>query len=555
MASPATATVTVQPAPAVISSFAAGLGTLTAGDATTLSWSTSGASSCSLLATDGTYYNANNTPQSVALSDVTETGALTITSITTNGTTVNNTYTATLTCLPAGPNSTATATVTVLAPNQLINPQGLAFANGNLYVANTGGGNVLVYAESKLGNSGNLFQQYNQTLYLPSQPPNYPFPQPVALAFDSSENLYVADTAANAIFVFSPNTYCEDCGYSQVATIDLPPPPTGNPTPSLNVTGVAVDSQGTVYVSTTVNPNNESADTATIYAYPAVNFNNFGTTYTGAPTATWTADSTGSFSEVFTLTYDANTDLLYAGISYTGSDSEVVAYQTLLPLDIANNGSPPAVLPVAQTISNSYVTGPSGIAVDGDFDNIFVANAYFANNYEIEAPLSPVAEFNNGSQVSFSLQGTPNPPLATPTGVAVGNANIYVSDPTNNSIDIYPNSTTSLCANAACVTEPSVSLNVPPGTTYVSPGSTLTYSFSTLGLPASVPAATGNCTQSDNNGSTPQSITAPTSSLPGAQPGTFVLTIPDAYDYTVYVSCSGNGATTPTASASINYGG
>jgi hypothetical protein len=259
---------------------------------------------------------------------------------------------------------------------------------------------------------------------------------------------------------------------------------------------------------------------------------------------------------VSALTFDANNNTLIAGLSYYGEDSELVSYPTYLTM--ALGGPVPVALPVVQYISSPLAT-PAGIAVDGDTDNVFVTNQNFGF---AEGPPA-VVEFNAGSQVTgFSLNpSSVSPPLAAPVGIALGYSNIYVSDPQNNTIDIFPNSATSLCApgNPACVTEPYVFLGVQQTSTSIN--APVPLFFGTVGLPAASPPQSPNCTLTDNSYGGPyySFVTAPTSSLPGASSAgsaTLYVNYPqfqsETGSYTVGISCNYSGyLTTPTTTEPV----
>lgn len=494
---PASATVTVTPL-ANVGSFTANPTTVTAGDAATLTWSATG-SSCSLSATDGTYATAQpvavSTPGSSPPSASTGTGVLT----------QIGTYSATLSCLPAGTNSSATATLSVVAPLPLVYPEGMAFSpNGNLYVANTGTlgegavpGQVLVYAPGTTNSHGQVFQLPVQTLGAAAGVQN-----PAALAFDSNMNLYVADIGAGAVLVFnSAGTPIPG------ATISL----AGG---FANPVGVAVDAGGVVYVAF-------ASDQAFIEVFTYPNGLNNG------PVAgnSWSNDSTGYYGQVNALAYDAAANTVLASIAYNAG-WEVVSYTPAALQSTANN----AVL--NPTLITNNVAVPDGIAVDAG-GNVYVANAYY-----LGSATPAVTEISAGGAPINLMLGTSNPPLQFPAGVAVDTSgNIYVADGTFSSIDVFNNA-----GLFQYIAAPSVSLsatvnNVPVSSATV--GSAVTYSWAASGVPAG-----GNCTLYDNNDYALLNLP-----LTGSQS----LTIPSGDNpYLVSLYCSYGGVSNYTPSSMVS---
>jgi DNA-binding beta-propeller fold protein YncE len=82
--------------------------------------------------------------------------------------------------------------VSIAASHPLNSPQGLAVAaNGNLYVANTGGNQVLVYSPAHA--------------QLTAKTITANISSPASVAFDPSGNVWVANTASSSITEYSPN--------------------------------------------------------------------------------------------------------------------------------------------------------------------------------------------------------------------------------------------------------------------------------------------------------------------------------------------------------------
>jgi hypothetical protein len=498
-------TVTVAP-PAVITSFAASASTSGVGNQLNLNWSATSAQSCSLSATDGTWA----TPGGVsATSGAVLTGVLTQVA----------TYQATLTCLPTGPNSTALVSVNVLAPVPLLNPAGLAFAgNGNLYVANEGqmvgegtpqvNGQILVYAPNTPGSNGQLMQQPQLTIGSPLQ-------NPVALAFDTLGNIYVADVgpSPNQILVFDSAgvqqtgatiTICNDCAYAQI-------------------TGVTVDNSGVVYASVS-----GSSPLIQVFAYASPLQNPQNVNY-------WFTDSSGDeWNSITSIGFDGL--YVWAGIQ-TSNGSELAAYT---PAALNGNTNP---LQLSNRITNSVSTA-AGIAFDeraATQGNILVADAQW--QFAETSPITIYSASNFYSYITPNFNDTANPALNTPAGIAIdGSGNVYVADSNNSAIDVY----TAAALAYEYSPEPAVSLSAAVGGAAIAQGTAqaigtpVTYSWTALAVPAG-----GSCTLSDNQ-DTPTVI----SNLPLS--GSQTLSPPVTGDYTVFISCTySNVQFTPTPSFTI----
>jgi DNA-binding beta-propeller fold protein YncE len=82
--------------------------------------------------------------------------------------------------------------ISIAASHPLNSPQGLAVAaNGNLYVANTGGNQVLVYSPAHA--------------QLTAKTITANISSPASVAFDPSGNVWVANTASSSITEYSSN--------------------------------------------------------------------------------------------------------------------------------------------------------------------------------------------------------------------------------------------------------------------------------------------------------------------------------------------------------------
>lgn len=304
-----------------------------------------------------------------------------------------------------GPNTT-TPPNNVPACNALgLNqPNGLAFYNGNLYVANFGTGQVLVYAPATNG----------QMALQPSMTINGMI-NPARLAFNSNGALFVADTGGiignDTLFAFSS-------GGSPLFKI------TGLTRPL----GVAVDSNSHLYVAenyagTKANSYKDAVNDIRVYNVGA-----------GASLLyTFTQDATGlGFQSVGALAYNG-TDLL------VGLPNEISYY---LATDLTTNngnycGTPPCAPPqdANQVPITANLDGVIGIAVDPS-GYVYVTN-YYGTNVNGDPTFGQYAPLT-GQQTALYLSGAPA--LSNPQGIARDSSgNIYVSNTANNTINVYNN--------------------------------------------------------------------------------------------------------------------
>jgi sugar lactone lactonase YvrE len=478
-------------------SLSASVASVPSGQFAMLTWSVTNLPSgtlCTLSASDGSYAGAT-IPNVAAPGGVVSTGTLNTT----------GTYTTTLSCPGGGTQVQAmldvtAMTLTVLPQAALNNPNGLAFAsNGNLYVANSAGGQVLVYSANL---SGQLEQQPQLTI-------TAGLVNPVRLAFDPYGDLYVADIGTNSVLVFDPM---------------------GKPIPSATISvsqpyGVAVDNNGVVYVAT--------AGYLDVFSYAAP-----GTTaeVTGSPTLgnSWTGDSTG-------LTFKTPDALAYNGNDIAVADSTVgtvtfyspAALTGALPLNQDTSSQPPSSYTAPSAIT---APGATGVAFD-KYGNIYVS--------EMSSPFVVQCNQSGGTCAPGNLPLTASPVIASPEGVAVDtNGNLYVSSSGTNAVNVYTTLAESGVVTAGLfeyALAPTVTISAtPPPNASVGAGNTVTLSYTSAGVPTG-----GLCTFTDNAGSNNSGLP-----LQGTQVSP-VLTSASANPYTASIVCVNGAVTTPTALVSI----
>ncbi|HEX3846223.1 MAG TPA: hypothetical protein VHV81_02500 [Steroidobacteraceae bacterium] len=514
----ADATVAVAPPTApVIMTFNANPSSVTVGRAALLTWTTSGVppgtAPCTLSASDGTF--ATPTPVVANNPNGVSTGRLTKTP----------NYTATLTC-PGTGNTTNSATlaapngVPVQQPTPINNPQGMAFSsNGNLYVANESSGQVTVYGPGVTGSNGQLTALPGQTITLPIPSGGQSTPAPIALAFDSAGDLFVADSANDVIQVY---TFAANPAGTLAATLTVT---NGFPT------GLAVDSSGYVYVTVDTS---EAGAYIDVYQYANAIF---------TPIATWQGDSScdtpgqcQGWAELFTAAVDGN--YLLAGVSYFEQDSQIVAYALS---DLRNpSSSPPGALPVRLTFDGNGTQAMNAIALDAS-QNIYVANPT-NGNVDVFTSLVVNNGVVSGAALTTDKLGSiplPNPPLGgfSPTGVAVdGGGNVYAADGAGSFGEQYPNNTVDVyappsndCGPEECEAlfqydfQPLIILT----SGEASQGTQITLTWSTLGvLPSSAQCML--TTDDESFGNTPEPQSGTVTFTPNNDFGTATLTCPGA---------------------------
>jgi sugar lactone lactonase YvrE len=379
-----------------------------AGQTTALTWTSSGelsadpASSCQ--------FTAGGVPGSQAVNGTAQTPPL-----------AAGTYTASITCTSPeyGQSASASVNVNVTAPASsptLNNPNGLAMAaNGNLYTASYGSGQVLVFAS---GQWGTAF--YGQMVLQPSQTLSAGLTSPVRLAFDQTSSattggyLYVADTgsAGNpaSIVAYNPSGVMQ----SSYTAVTRP-------------LGIAVDANSRVLVADNEGSGNGSPG----------NVNDI-----------QVLSYSGSFSKIAVLTQDAN-ELAFQSVGAleykpaTGdiavaiAGSEEVPFYAGAVIDQSSCGAIPCLPAPASGVQPTlvlptFVSGPTGVAFDPT-GNIYVTN-YGG---------TPVIKYQTGTATTLplTLSGTPSPAIAQPEGIAIDSTgNIYVSNTPNNVIYVYNSS-------------------------------------------------------------------------------------------------------------------
>jgi hypothetical protein len=305
-------------------------------------------------------------------------------------------------------------------------------SNGNLYVANSNAGQVLVYAPGATGSNGQLTQLPTMTITLPTPAPSEynptPTASPAALAFDAAGNLFVADETNDQIDVYS---FAANPAGTLVATQALPTLNNGGEsTDNLIPVGIAVDAQDNVYV---VSNTYEIGAALTVYQYSNGAF---------IQLANWTGDTNSGFwAELSAVALDGNS--LLVGASYYYADSQVVVYSLS---NVRNPSIAPSALPIAYTFdaeSEGY-DWLQAISLDSN-QNIYVASqnadtvtSFTPIVYTTPPGGGPTASGASQTNLALGAVPSPNPGIGYPGGVALDSGNyIYVADSNNNTVDVY----------------------------------------------------------------------------------------------------------------------
>ena len=367
--------------------------TVTTGTSVTLAWSTTGydpSINCLIVPTSG-----------IELTVPSGAGSTTTTSAT--ATTI--TYLLSCPQLSPVPSVTVTFTTPVAPPvPMLIGPQGMAFdASGNLWVASSGDGQVLVYTPTP------MFQQnYGQYVLSPGSTRTAGLTTPARIAFDPSTGRST-----------SGNLYVADLGNGSTPASVVAFNAAGSPIPGYTYTavsqprGVAVDAASSVYV-----------------ADSAGNAGDIQVLTPGASALTqaalWTQDSAHvPFQSIGALAFNALTGDLGTAI---GGSNQATFY------NYAHCGSQPCLIPVQDSAVQPAITGlsgPTGVAFDSS-SNVYVVNG-----------TGTIGKYQAGTSAALplTLSGSAPAPLTGSQGVAVdAQGNIYVANTPNNSIQVYDSS-------------------------------------------------------------------------------------------------------------------
>jgi YVTN family beta-propeller protein len=301
-------------------------------------------------------------------------------------------------------NVALSVTCTVSLSTALNNPNGLAISNGNLYAANSGANEVVVYSVQV--NSSHAVTGLTAINTITAG-----ISSPTRLAFDTAGDLYVTNLGSNSVTVYDPTTFTQITTATITAGINRP-------------LGVAVDQSGKVYVA------NNSGNSITVYSgTPAAGF---------TLTATLTQDGSGNqFLAPGAVQFAAlggENELLVALGPGSGTNY-VFGYTAPLTASSVPNGS---------LNNNSCSTGPSGpsgaaVYFTGELNTSLV---YIASYYDSSVSAYTFEQLMAGGSAcqTPAVLSTSSSAIAQPEGVAVDQyGNVFVSNSSANTITAYVN--------------------------------------------------------------------------------------------------------------------
>jgi sugar lactone lactonase YvrE len=301
--------------------------------------------------------------------------------------------------------ATVTVNVTTGVTTAAINhPGGMVFYAGNLYVANSGGNQVLVFSEQL--NANNVVTGLTQINSVTTAINN-----PSRLAFDQMGNLYVSNYGNGTVTVYDTNL-------KQITTGTI----SGN---IANPLGLAVDQDGNVYVG-----NNSLNNIAVFKGSPAAGFKLFANLTNDANNELFWAPGAMTFASLSGQNY------LLVGLGPGNITNSVLTYSA--PLTASSNEM--------GNINNSNCptgpSGPTGIAISPGASPT-VSTIYIANYYSESVTqylLTNVTEGGNPfgeCPTPIGVSGS-NSGIASPEGLAVDSAgNVFVANSSSNTITVY----------------------------------------------------------------------------------------------------------------------
>jgi len=337
-------------------------------------------------------------------------------------------------------NESPTATISGFATGMLF-PQGITLDSlGNIYVADFGDPEHIpvipasVFIYPPLGSStGTLNESPTATISGGATD----LDNPTGIALDSGKNIYVADSAADSVFVY-PSIGSSTGPLNEAPTATISGSSTGLVTPW----GVALDSSNNIDVA--------DNGAASVFVYPPLGSN------TGplneSPTATISGSNT-SLSQPYGIAVGSSGDI--SGDIYVVNDTppSVITYPPLGSSTGPLNEAP------SDAISASITTGlfvPYGIAVD------FTGNIYVTNETPPSVFVYPAGSNANAAPTDTISGGATG--LENPTGIAVDSSGkIYVADFGAESVFVYPAGSNDNAAPSATINGSKTGLVIPIG--------------------------------------------------------------------------------------------
>jgi sugar lactone lactonase YvrE/cell division septation protein DedD len=233
---------------------------------------------------------------------------------------------------------------------------------------------------------------------------------PQGIALDSSDNFYVADNAANSVFVYqagSKGNIAPIPAISAAMTTGLSYPQ-----------GIALDSSGKIYVTDAGDSEASPLIPASVFVYPA------GSNGNTAPTATISGSNTGlSYPQGIALDSSRNIYVVDENPSvfvYSAGSTGNVAPTTTISGDATGLDSPVGI--ALDSSRNIYVADEGNVSCDGTSESVYV-----------------YAAGSTGDAVPIAIIGGTDTGLCYPVGIALDSSgNIYVADEGAASVFVYP---------------------------------------------------------------------------------------------------------------------
>ena len=309
------------------------------------------------------------------------------------------------------PDFTSSASAAVSA-STLNSPGGVALgSDGNLFVADTGNNRVLEYAAGA-GNSATAVRVYGQPNMFTGVRQSQVSPQtlwgPQAVAVDPASNLYVCDTAANRVMIFTntqsapPSSHVASyvigqAGFGTTAGAGL-----------RSAAGVAIDGDGNIYVADTGNNRVVMYPSLVLLQIPATLTAVVGQPSTGGTVANW--DSTDGLATPNGLFGPVGLYVDRQDTLYVGDVGNHRVAQFLKPAAVVNAATFQTSVPLAPgglaTLFSNRLSGSKTTVSDTTWP-VSVANRQIVVNDETLAPIY----YLDGGQINFQMPS--NAPLGS----------------------------------------------------------------------------------------------------------------------------------------------
>jgi uncharacterized protein (TIGR03437 family) len=329
-----------------------------------------------------------------------------------------------------------TATSAAVSASSLNAPASLAIGpNGDLFVADSGNNRVLEFPAGA-GNGALAIRVFGQAGFnsssRPSQLGTQTLAAPQGLYIDQASNLYVADTGANRVLIFSNTQVAPPVGAAATYVIGHGNFSGGSGGTSMKApVGIGVDGNGQIYVADTGNNR--------VLMFPSLILLPVGggvaTGVVGQPNLSSTAanwDGQNGLSSADALSAPAGIYLDRQGTLYVGDTGNSRALQFLKLAGVVNGATFQTAIPIAPgsiaTIGGNGLAGATGQAAGTTWPSTIV-NRQVVLNDQLLAPLY----FVGLNQINFQIpSGAPlgSNRLAVrlaDTGELVAGGNVVIS--------------------------------------------------------------------------------------------------------------------------------